>query len=159
MLESEWTLDWLQLETLICFVSGKSRRSHVRRLGGHDWISKLKCWTWRCIFWNVSHCHPMEDDPANVFVIWSTSWLLKIISLGGNLDPFQGWDRLTTQIQAMVIPWDGPGILILCILLFLPLVRDKLFWDTTKCTAVLHIILSSQRFALEGSFGKYMFMI
>ena len=57
------------------------------------------------------------------------------------------------------LPWDGPGILILCILLFLPLFREKLFWDTTKGTAVLHIILSSQRFALEGSFKKYMFVI
>ena len=104
ILESEWTLDWLQLEVLLCFVSGKSKRSHVRRLHGHDWVNKLKCWAWRCIFRNVSHCHPMEeDDPANVFVIWSTSWLLKIISLGENLDPFQGWDGLTTQIQATVI--------------------------------------------------------
>ena len=104
MLESEWTLDLLQLEMLICFVNGKSKRSCVRRLSGHDQVNKLKCWAWRCIFWNVSHCHPMEeDDPDNVFVIWFTSWLLKIISLGGNLDLFQRWDGLTTQIQATVI--------------------------------------------------------
>lgn len=106
-------------------------------------------------FLNVSHCHPMEDDdPANVFV------MIHILVTQNNFPGWkfgslQGWDGLQHKYRQLSfmgeLPWMVYTYSVSCCFF---LCSDTLFWDTTKGNAVLHIILSSQRFALEGPFGK-----